>query len=298
MRPRRVLVTGAAGFVGRALLAELRRALPGTRVRAATRRDADLCCAAAARRLVARARPDLVFHLAGTRPPAAPAALWAGNVTTTLNLGAALARLAPGARLVVAASCAEYGAGPAGPVTEGFSGEPVTAYGRAKRAQSLAAASLAHDGLDVRVAVLFNLLGPGTPDTLAPGAFAARAVRLSGGGTMPVGGLGARRDYVDVRDAARALVLLGLRPGLSGRYNVCSGRAVRMSEVLRLTLAAAGGKVRTVTDARLGSGPAVRALRGSHRRLTRATGWRPSIPLARAIRDTVAWHRRAAVGAA
>ena len=95
MSPRRVLVTGAAGYLGRALLAELRRRLPKAGVLAAGRRDADLACARQARRLVARARPELVFHLAGARPPAAPAALWAGNVSTTLNLGAALTRLLP-----------------------------------------------------------------------------------------------------------------------------------------------------------------------------------------------------------
>lgn len=300
MRPRRVLVTGAAGFVGSALLAELRRTRPDDRITAVRRRDADLSDAAAARRLVDRVRPDLVFHLAGTRPPASAPELWTGNVATTLNLGAALARRAPGARLVVAGSCAEYGAGPSGPVSETYRGDPQTPYARAKMAQSLAAASFSHEGLDVRVAVIFNLLGPGTPAALAPGAFASRAVRLEGpaGGTIPVGALATRRDYLDVRDAARALALLGFRPRLSGRYNVCSGRAVPTSEVLRLTLAAVQGPVRAVRNPALTRGAGVRGILGSTRRLRRATGWRPRISLERSVAETVAWHRRAALGAA
>lgn len=253
---------------------------------------ADLSDPVAADRLVRAARPDLVFHLAGGTGGLDPDTLWRGHVAAVLNVGAALKRSAPRARLVVAGSCAEYGPTPPGAVTEDFKPAPFTAYGRAKRAQTLAALSFAAEGLDVRVARLFNLAGPGTPESLAPGAFAAQAARLErkGGGVVKVGDLRPTRDYLDVRDAAEAVLLLGLR-GDPGCYNVASGKAVPMSEVLRLIFAAAREPLKAVRDPKRLRAAEVRGIRGSHALITRVTGWRPRIPLARSLADTLAWHR-------
>lgn len=289
----RVLVTGASGYLAAALVPLLRRRLPRARLTLSARRPrrgtlaADLSDPHAADRLVRAARPDLVFHLAGGRGNSDPDTLWRGHVAAVLNVGAALVRSAPRARLVVAGSCAEYGPTPPGAVTEAFEPAPLTAYGRAKRAQTLAALSFAAEGLDVRVARLFNLAGPGTPESLAPGAFAAQAAR---GGVVKVGDLRPTRDYLDVRDAAEALVLLGQRGG-PGCYNVASGKAVPMSEVLRLIVAASRAPLRVVRDPKRLRAAEVRGIRGSHARLTRATGWRPRIPLRRSLADTLAWHR-------
>lgn len=291
--PRRVLVTGAGGFLASALVPLLRRRFSRSTLVLSARRRADLAEPGEARRLAARARPDLVFHLAGSRPPARLDALWRDNVTATLLLCEALKGCRP--RLVVAGSSAEYGPGPSAPVTESFPPVPLTLYGAVKHAQTLAALSFRHEGLDVRVARIFNVLGPGTPETLAPGAFAAQIVRLerTGGGEVKVGDLRPTRDFIDVRDAAEALVALARAPGLSGCTNISSGRAVPMSMVLRQLTAAARVPLGVVRDPARLRAVEVRGIRGSHARLTRATGWRPRITLARSLEDTLSWRRRA-----
>lgn len=299
MAVRRVLVTGVGGFLASALVPLLRRRLPGARLTLASRRarpgavGADLADPAAASRLVARARPELVFHLAGGHPAADAFTMWYEHVAATVGLCDALRDCAPGARLVLAGSSAEYGRVDGRPVLEAAPPAPMTPYGRVKHDQTAAALSYAADGLDVRVARLFNVCGPGTPESLAPGAFAAQiaALERSGGGTIRVGDLSAGRDFVDVRDAARALLLLGLTPGLSGCYNVCSGRATRMSDALAALIRAARARPRVERDpARLRRNE-VSSIRGSHAKLTRATGWTPRIPLVRSLADTLRWHR-------
>ncbi|MBI3298590.1 MAG: NAD(P)-dependent oxidoreductase [Elusimicrobia bacterium] len=293
MRFRRVLVTGANGFLASALLPLLKKRLPRAKVVAASRKTSDLADCGAARRLIARARPDLVMHLAGARPPADLDALWRDNVTATIRLCAALR--GTGARLVVAGSSGEYGPAPKRPVSEDFPANPLTLYGRVKHAQTLAALSFVHEGLDVRVARLFNVLGPGTPESLAPGAFAAQAARLerAGGGTLKVGDLRPTRDYIDVRDAAAGLLAVALAPALSGCTNVCSGRGVAMSQVLEGILDAARAPLKAVRDPARLRAVEVRGITGSHARLTRAAGWRPRVALERSLKDTLAWHRSA-----
>lgn len=291
MTPRRILVTGAGGFLASALIPLLRRRAPGAAVVLSGRKTTDLSEPGSARRLVARARPDLVFHLAGSRPPAPREALWRDNVTATLRLAEALK--GKNARLIVAGSSAEYGPGPSAPISEDYPPAPLTLYGAIKRAQTLAALSFVHEGLDVRVARIFNLAGPGTPETLAPGAFAAQVARLekAGGGALRVGDLRPARDFLDVRDAAEALIALGRGPELSGCYNICSGRAVPMSLVLRRMLDAARVPLKVSRDPARMRAVEVRTIRGSHARLTHATGWRPRVTLARSLEDTLAWHR-------
>jgi GDP-4-dehydro-6-deoxy-D-mannose reductase len=101
-----------------------------------------------------------------------------------------------------------------------------------------------------------------------------------------VGNLDPRRDFVDVRDAARAYVELSMREDLSGRpYNVASGRAVAIRTLLDLALAAAGVRAEVIVDPARVRPVDVPEQVGDPRRLHAATGWSAEIPLAASIRD-------------
>lgn len=302
--PRRgrkvILITGAAGFLGRHLGRELKARSPAARI---VRTDivagpgivpCDLIDPAAARELVRRVRPTLVFHLAGTTRPLPPAQLWKAHVSATIGLFEALRRV-PGGRpcsVVVSGSSAEYGP-VRGTATESTPPDPVTAYGRSKLCQSLAARSYAHLGFKVMTARIFNVSGPGIPDCLAPGTFSRQIAAIAAGprrGRVLTGNLTARRDYVDVRDAARALVDIGKLGAGGETYNVCYGRTLSIGRLLDLLVAASGCRIDVVQDPRLIRRVDIPELAGSHAKLTRLSGWAPRIPVGESLADTLRWY--------
>jgi GDP-4-dehydro-6-deoxy-D-mannose reductase len=252
---RRVLVTGARGFLAGPLIARLERKRLLFKIgRTAGRgvRRCDLTDPAQARAAVLSARPDEIYHLAGTTSARDWNEWWGAHVTATVNLLEALASTGKSARVVIAGSSGEYGAaGGTRRAKENSSLEPVTPYGSSKLAQTMAALSFNRAPLEIVVARIFNVLGPGTPESQAPGAFAAQIKRVAAGRQKPeiaVGDLSPRRDYVDARDVASALELLMSRGVPGDCYNIGSGRSISMRAVLRGLAQAAGVRISERTD--------------------------------------------------
>lgn len=294
-------MTGAAGFVGRHVLASLADRLPDAEVfaldlRPSTGRAETVICDLLDRdgtvRILAEVDPDVVIHLAGAVEAPSLEALLETNVLTTHSLLSAIASAAPDCRVVSLGSAAEYGpvAATALPVTEDAPIRPSSDYGFAKACQSMLVLSRAERGTHACVARVFNLIGPGMPPSLFVGSVCAQlsAARVAGGGVVDVGGLDARRDIVDVTDAAAAVVRLAV-DGRSGvAYNVCTGRSVRMREVLDALVAASGVEVEVRIDAALSRSPDVSEMRGSFEVLARDTGWEPRVRLEESARLALA----------
>jgi GDP-4-dehydro-6-deoxy-D-mannose reductase len=99
-----------------------------------------------------------------------------------------------------------------------------------------------------------------------------------------------RRDYTDVRDVVRAYRLLA-EAGVSGAFNVCSGRTYSARELVSELGAVAGVAVDHAIDPGRVRAREVMETRGSAARLHELTGWEPSIPLAQTLADTVDWWR-------
>jgi GDP-4-dehydro-6-deoxy-D-mannose reductase len=255
------LLTGATGFLGRAA-----RPLLSGRVIAVSSRDADLTSPAQALALVSRVKPDRVLHLAGSPRKGGEAHQWRAHLGATVNLLEALRTLPKAPRVLVVGSAAEL--------------QALTPYGQSKRAATLAALSYNNAGVPVIGARLYNVLGPGTPSDLAFGAFAQKL--STGKKTLVTGGLSGIRDFLDVRDAARALVLL-LRKGEPGRvYDVCSGKPVLMRSAVKRLMALSGGGARLEE----GSGSGVARAVGNPTAL-KALGFKPRYTLEQSLSATL-----------
>lgn len=294
------LVTGGHGFAGTALRDLLRAAhwtvvSVGRRDRVAPPGERylrlDLTDPAAVADALDDVRPDVVFHLAASSPQrvADPVALVAGAVGTTQAVCGALRRAGGIVRLVLAGSSAQYGAvaREENPVTEETRGRPVNAYGYAKAAAEATACALAVDGaFELIPARAFNHVGPGEPATTVAGALAARVAALWAGRVERIDALDLTvvRDFTDVRDIARGYLALAER-GVPGRvYQLCSGRARTVGEVLDGLLAAAGLD-RSRVHERPGRPGGIAYQVGSPARVAADTGWRAEIPLERSLAD-------------
>jgi GDP-4-dehydro-6-deoxy-D-mannose reductase len=109
-----------------------------------------------------------------------------------------------------------------------------------------------------------------------------------------VGNLETRRDLTDVRDtvrAYRALAASGM-PGVA--YNVCSGHAYRMRDLLDTLVAQARVTVKVEPDPERLRPNDTPLLLGDPSRLRQATGWVPRIPFDQTLRDLLDYWRRAA----
>ncbi|MFI6034545.1 NAD-dependent epimerase/dehydratase family protein [Streptomyces sp. NPDC051315] len=242
----RILVLGHTGYLGRHVVERL-RALPGATVLGGGRSPAadlpvDLATVRPERlaKALAAAAPDTVVNCAGATGGDA-VTLAEVNARGPAVLCAALREAAPAARLVHLGSAAEYGPGvPGVPVTESAATRPAGPYGATKLAGTVAVTA---SGLDAVVLRVGNPVGPGAPPSGLPGRLAGllRAAGPDPDAVLRLGDLSAYRDFVDVRDVARAAVLAVTVPGrLPPVLNIGGGRAVPVRELVHGLIRRAG----------------------------------------------------------
>jgi len=242
---KQVLVTGANGALGRAVLLRLGKD-SGYSVMAAGRQEATHALElrdANFRSLIEETRPDWILHLAATFSNDFDEACEV-NVEATRRLLDAVVTLGAETRVVLIGSAAEYGPvrPEENPIREDHVLNPMSVYGLSKAWQTQLAHLYASRGVDVVVARLFNLDAPGLSERLFIGRVQKQIDEILDGrrNELEVGPLTATRDYVHADEAAEQLVSIAAH-GQSGHvYHVASGRPVTMREVLRTMLAAKG----------------------------------------------------------
>jgi GDP-4-dehydro-6-deoxy-D-mannose reductase len=295
----RALVTGAGGFVGAHLTAHLESSGDEVIGWDRTLEGIDITDGPAVTTAMAELRPNAVYHLAGDADVGGswdhPASTFRANAEGTLNvlLGC---RDAGVERVLVVGSADVYGRVHTDdlPITEQCPLRPVSPYAASKVAADFLAvqAGLGY-GLDVIRTRPFNHLGPGqSPRFVAP-ALAQRVAQaeINGGGEIPVGNLTPKRDFTDVRDVVRAYRLLVLDGQPGEAYNICSGAAVAVQELVDAFIAMATVDVRLTSDPDLQRPVDIPVLLGDNSKIEASTGWQPEIPLSQTLADLMGTAR-------
>jgi GDP-4-dehydro-6-deoxy-D-mannose reductase len=304
-----VLVTGAAGFAGSHLLDSLsasgarvvawRRPQPDTPPvrKNVTWQQVDIVDAGEVARAIAVVQPDAVYHCAGA---AHVGKAWEKttptfeiNVRGTHNLFEGLRHAGLRPKVLIPSSALVYRSS-SGVMTEDDPLVPHSPYALSKLAQEMTALRARGDGPHVTIARSFNHVGPRQDPFFAASGFARRIADIEAGRWEPeiaVGNLDARRDIHDVRDTVRAYQLI-LERGIDGRaYNVCSGRAISIGDLLDKLLAHARVPIKVRVDPARYRPNDIPLLLGDPTRLTTELGWLPEISLDQTLEDLLGYWR-------
>jgi GDP-4-dehydro-6-deoxy-D-mannose reductase len=313
----RVLITGIAGFVGTHLVDFLQRQDASVEMfglvkprgtlpdlpEAVTLLEADLEEQASVERAMESVTPDRIVHLAAQSSPqlswADPAGTYRTNVLGLLHVLEAVRKRGIAPRILVVGSAEEYGLADARdlPLKEDAPLRPQSPYASSKVAQGFLALQYT---LSYRLPIVrtrtFHHTGSRRGEAFAESSFARQLAEIEAGLRPPVvtvGNLDAVRDFTDVRDVLRAYWLL-LDKGEPGEaYNVCSGRGVRIGDLLDLLIRLSGLDIEVRIDPQKVRRAEIPEVFGDPSKIRAATGWQADVPLERTLRYLLdGWRER------
>ena len=260
-------------------------------------RRIDLKDYAKVRRLLAECRPDAIYHLAAQafvpRSFEDPWETLENNIRAQLNIINACLELDIQPRMLVVSSAEIYGGVMPRqlPMSEETAIRPTNPYSVSKVAQDMLGLQyfLSH-GLPIMRARPFNHIGPGQNERFVAPAFAKQIAAIEEGksdAVIYVGNLEAKRDFTDVRDIARAYQLI-VETGTAGEaYNISSGKAHSIGQLLDRLLALSDIEIDVRVDPARLRPVDVPEIRGASSKLRRDTGWRPKYTFDTTLRDVL-----------
>jgi GDP-4-dehydro-6-deoxy-D-mannose reductase len=302
------LVTGATGFAGSHLVDELLATEPTVAAwsnrggRAPLLDDGrvrwtgiDLLDREAVARALADLRPSAIYHCAGVAHVgeswSEPERALRVNVLGTHHVLEGVRAAGLECPVLVTGSALVYRHSTR-PIVEDDPIGPSDPYGVSKLAQEMLAFRAVH--APVFVVRPFNHAGPRQSPAYVTSSFARQIAEIEAGLREPVlsvGNLETRRDITDVRDTVRAYRML-LQHGRPARpYNVCSGQAYRVRDLLDALVGLSHRTIDLVVDPsrlRPGDRPVIA---GDRSRISAETGWTPEIPIQRTLDDLLTYWR-------
>lgn len=313
---KRALVTGITGFAGSHLAELLLKegfAVYGiSRPRSKTDNidaikdeirleDADILDSHSLYSIMVKIKPDYVFHLAAQSfvqsSWASPANTMEINVVGSVHLFEAIRRAEIDAAVQIACSSEEYGLvyEKEIPVKEENPLRPQSPYAVSKVAMDYLGYQY-YQSYGIRIIRTrgFNHTGPRRGEVFVTSNFARQIAEIEKGKRKPiveVGNLEAKRDWTDVRDVVRGY-LLAVEKGEPGEvYNICSGKAWKIREMLNLLLAKSKIKpeIKPVPERMRPSD--VPVLIGDYSKFHKITGWKPEIPFEKTMEDLLNYWR-------
>ncbi|MCQ0041304.1 MAG: GDP-mannose 4,6-dehydratase [Bombella sp.] len=283
---RRILITGASGFVGRHLTSLL-KAHPSKDLIFDERFDVTNILEVSD--VVRRVQPDACVHLAGVTSIAQARQdrnkAWNVNLQGTLNVAQALLAYAPQATLVFSSSSEIYGdsflTGEA--LDENALLIPNNPYSVTKAAADLSLGAMVREGLKVIRVRPFNHTGAGQVENFVVAAFARQIAKIEVGTQRPVvevGNLDAERDFLDVRDvceAYKACVDRSQDIPSGVILNICSGQTRSIRSILEKLVNFSKVEIEIRVKKELLRPVDVRYARGSNELACKILHWQPKV---------------------
>jgi GDP-4-dehydro-6-deoxy-D-mannose reductase len=302
----KILIVGAAGFVGSHLIEHFllkgweieTTCLEGEKVsHGVPAHILDIRNQGDIEKVLEKSRPEAIVHLAAQssvglswKKPALTAEI---NVLGSINLLEAIRVQAKDTRVLLVGSSEEYGAvsEESNPISETQDLNPSNIYAMTKVAQDITGRlyAQAYD-IDIMCTRSFNHIGPGQAPGFVVSDFCSQIAKIKIGEQEPiikVGNLSARRDFTDVRDVVRAYAFL-LEKGQGGEiYNVGSGHAVAVQDILDKLISLSGIDIEVQIDSSRFRPIDVPVIEADISKLQEATGWKPEIPIETTLKDVL-----------
>lgn len=314
----RILITGITGFVGSHLAEYALDNKEGVEVFGTVRwrsrmdnvegiedrihlLDCDLRDNVAVKNTLEEVRPDYIFHLAAQSfvPTSwkAPAETLTTNILSELNLLESIRDLGLDTRIQIAGSSEEYGLvyEDEAPIKEDNPLRPLSPYAVSKVAQDYLAYQYNQSyGIFAVRTRAFNHTGPRRGQVFVTSDFSRQVALIEKGKKEPVievGNLEARRDFSDVRDIVRGY-WLSLEKGEPGEvYNLGSGKAITIQELLDLILSMSNVEIEVRQMPERMRPSDVELLLCDYGKFNAATGWKPEIPFETTVGDLLDYWR-------
>lgn len=306
------LIIGAAGFVGGYLANHLRKECGWSvsvtkmsqevcEIEDVLVYDLDILDAEAVQNLLIKIQPDYIFHLAAQSSVALswkrPGLTVDVNVKGCINVLEAVRVMEVKPRVLLIGSSEEYGpvAEVENPVSEAKMPHPGNIYAATKACQNMIGKIYADAyQLDIMMVRAFNHIGPKQAPMFVVSDFCKQAVEIEKGLREPVmyvGNLSAKRDFTDVRDIVRAYALL-MQKGRAGEtYNVGSGKACSIKEILDKILKLSTAEIKVETDPAKLRPVDVPVVEADISKLVEETGWQQEIALEKTLEETLEYWR-------
>lgn len=251
--------------------------------------------------LITSTKPDLIFHLAAISFPYGslddPAKTMTNNIISQINLLEAVRKKNIDPKILIISSGDIYGMVEKEdlPIDEETTFRPTTPYSVSKITQDFLGLQyhLAHNMKIIR-ARPFNHIGPRQAAQFVVPSFAKQIAEIEKGkreGVIRVGNLFSKRDFTDVRDMIEAYILALDRGKLGEVYNIGSGVAYKISDILEKLLSFSSKKIKIEIDETLIRSKDESELRCDCTKFTRLTGWEPKIPIEQSLKDTLDYWR-------
>lgn len=309
---KKVLIIGGAGFVG-GYLSEIlinnnfevhSTCLPSEKIADSkcTSHILDILDKSSVLNLLNVIQPDIIYHLAAQSSVALswknPQLTIDVNIKGAINILDALRESSkPDTRIILIGSGEEYGyiKKDACPISEEEAVNPGNIYALTKAFQSMAGKIYARAyNMDIIMVRAFNHIGAGQLPAFVVSDFCKQVAEIEKGFKAPeifVGNLDARRDFTDVHDVVRAYMMLGEYGKTGELYNVGSGKAVAIKDILDIIVSYSKTDIKIIIDKNKLRPSDIPIIEADISKVRNHTGWVPEIPIETTIKNTLDYWR-------